>query len=353
MAPSSSLEALYGQVARKVLRESIALKKGESLVVETWNNGLPFARHVVVEARKLGAVPMTLLEDEDAYIEGVRKGDPDYIGSMGKHEMAMLSSSDAYVFIPGPVIGSLSRKLARKEVADSTRYNQSWYEAAAKAKLRGARLSFGYIDDEVARMLGKTTYAVVSQQLKAALTDFRKVGAKGRGIAPKLRDGARAKLTTPAGPLTFTLNGETEISDGVVDASDMMNGDSMTYVPPGYVYKQIDPSSANGRMSIAPLWTLFGRVKDAVLEFENGRLSRWSSRSSPKTLEKVIGATAEQTRLAGGLFIGLNPDLKYGYGQNTFVGGTVTVRCPGIPLSTVEGTLDVNGDTIVEKGRLR
>ncbi len=353
MAPrNSSLDSLYVQVARKVLGKSLAVKKGENLVVETWNNGLPFARHVVVEARRIGAVPIMLFEDEEAYIEGVRRGDADSVGVMGKHELAMLSGSDAYVFVPGPPIGALSRKLERKEVADSTRYNQSWYTAAAKARIRGARLSFGYVDEAVARALGRSVGAVVTHQLCGALTDFDALGARALAIAPSLRDGAKVKLATPGAELAFTLNGESEINDGIVDQEDIASENNMVYIPPGYIYKQIDPSSASGRLSLSPVLSLYGPVKDALLEFDGGKLTRWSSRSSSKTLNKIVEAAAEQSKVAGGLLIGLNPDLKYGYGQNTLVGGVIAIRCAGVTLTTKEGSLSSGGKSIVAKGRL-
>jgi len=349
----TSLDSLYERVARKVLGKSLSVKKGENLVVETWNNGLPFARHVVVEARRIGAIPVMLFEDEGAYIEGVRKGDPDSVGVMGKHEQALLSSSDAYVFVPGPPIGALSRKLDRKEVADSTRYNDSWYAAAAKAKLRGARLPFGYVDDDVARVIGRSRAAIVTHQLRGALTDFDALGSRARAIAPHLRDGAKVKLATPGAELEFTLNGESEISDGVVDQEDIASGNGMAYIPPGYIYKQIDQSSANGSLSLSPVISLHGPVNDALLEFEGGRLTRWSSRSSSKALNRIVETSSERSRVPGGMLIGLNPDLKYGYGQNTLVGGVIGIRCAGAMLTTKEGSLSTDGKTIVANGRLR
>jgi aminopeptidase len=354
MAPgNSSLDSLYTQVARKVLSKSLSVKKGESIVVETWNNGLPFARRVVVEARRIGAIPMTLFEDEEAYIEGMKKGDADSLGLMGKHEQAMLSSTDAYVFIPGPPIGALSTKLERKEVAASTKYNQSWYASAAKAKLRGARLTFGYIDEEVARAHGKSVNAMVTHQLSAALTDFDALGKRAKATASGLQDATKVRLVTPGGDLTFTLNGESEVNDGVVDQADISTGDNMAYIPPGYVYKQIDPSSASGTMAISPMVNLHGPIKDALLEFEGGRLVRWSSKSSRSVLNKILEPLPEKSRAAGGLLIGLNPDLKYGFGQNTLVAGVVGIRGAGITFTTKVGTLTVGGKTAVAKGRIR
>jgi leucyl aminopeptidase (aminopeptidase T) len=143
MSTRNSLDSLYGQVTQKILSESLALKKGETLTIETWNNGIPFARRVAIDARKMGALTVTLLEDEEAYVEGVRGSPDDSLGKMGNHEYGLLAGTDVYVFIPGPVLGSYSHRLTRKEMLDSVRYNSSWYEAAAKARLRGARLSFG------------------------------------------------------------------------------------------------------------------------------------------------------------------------------------------------------------------
>ena len=79
----SAVGNLEELVARKVVTESLRLKKGESVTVETWNNGLPLARRVVVEARKVGALPIMIFEDEDTYVEGVKNVAEGSGGQMG------------------------------------------------------------------------------------------------------------------------------------------------------------------------------------------------------------------------------------------------------------------------------
>ncbi len=350
---SSSLDSLYAQVARKVLTESLTVKKGESVVVETWNTGLSFARQAVIEARKIGAIPITLFEDEEAYVQGVRKGDRDSLGTMGKHELSLLSNTDAYVFIPGPVIGAYSKKLKKKEVADSTRYNASWYEVASKAKLRGARLPFGHIDEDASKVLGKPVREIVTNQLRAALIDFEALGKKAKELASYLQDGTEVKLVTPGAELKFVLRGEVEINDGVVDQDDIAAENNMTYVPPGNVYKEVEVSSANGTVRLSPTTTGFGIFKDASMEFENGRLVKWSSKSSKKVLDQVIEAAADQMKTVSGFFIGLNPALGYGYALNTLSAGVVGIRCAGIVGTTNQGMLSVGGRTVVANGRLK
>ena len=144
---------LYASVAKKILTESLKVKKGESITVESWSSGLDFAREVVIEARKIGCIPILLFEDVEAYIRGVKGSPSDSLGQMGKHEMSLLSNTDAYVFIPGPPIGVYSKALTAEQKSKSTAYNTSWYEAAEKAKagLNGTQLQGRTLNVDEAR----------------------------------------------------------------------------------------------------------------------------------------------------------------------------------------------------------
>src|SRR5215472_16361855 len=95
---------LQSQVARKVVSESLRLNKGESVTVETWNNGMSLALAVVGEARRVGAHPIMIFEDEDTYVDGVKNAPKDALGRMGRHEYELLSATDAYFFIPNEAI---------------------------------------------------------------------------------------------------------------------------------------------------------------------------------------------------------------------------------------------------------
>jgi leucyl aminopeptidase (aminopeptidase T) len=345
-------EALYEKVAKKILLETLRAKKGETLTIETWNNGLPFARRLLVEARRIGAIPVMILEDEWAYVEGVKVAPKDVLGSMGEHEHGLLAGSDAYVFIPGPPIGAYSPSLSREEVAESTKYNRSWYEAAEKAKLRGARLPFGYVGREYARLYRKKPEEFVRHQLKAALADFPSISARGRAIGEVMRDGAQATLLTSGGRLEFALKGEMEIEDGVVDEGDVEGGYNMTYVPPGYVMKQIDPTSGRGTVTLSPSVTRLGLLVDAWLEFEGGRLAGWKSRSSSRTLKDLVEAVQPENRTLSSITVGLNPLMKYENGQDRMVSGAIGLSGFGFAGIVRKGSLSGVGRTLVQKGRL-
>jgi len=348
----SSKDDLYGKVARKVLTESLALKKGESLTIETWNNGLPFARQVAIEARKMGAIPLMIFEDEDAYVEGVRGTPKDIVGKMGKHESSLLASSDAYVFIPGPVLGSFSHRLPREDVVSSTAYGDSWYKAAAQAKLRGVRLAFGYIGEDAPGVLGKSVDAIVTHQLKAALADNRGIAKKASELSAAFVQGAEVTVKTPSSELTLTLTGVNEVDDGVVDAKDIESENNVHYMPPGYVYAELDPKSVSGKFAFAPTVTRFGLIKDGTIEFKDGQVVAWKSKASSAALGKLASAAPESARQASSVSVGLNPLLKYGYGQNLHSAGVIGIRALGVSFTTNKGSLSVGGKTLVARGSL-
>jgi leucyl aminopeptidase (aminopeptidase T) len=344
--------ALYDQVAKKTLTESLHLGKGETLTIETWGNGLPLAKRLLIEARRLGAIPVLLLEDESTYIESISVTPKDVLGTMGRHEYGLLAGSDAYVFIPGPPIGAYSPKLDRQVVADSTRYNASWYEAAEKAGLRGARLPFGFVGSEYSKLLGKKPEEIARNQLKAALVDLRSIGARGRAIAKQMEDGAVATLHTGKEKVELTLKGEVAVEDGVVDANDVEQGHNMTYIPPGFVSKQVEPTSVAGSLSLSPTITRLGLLKDAALEFKGGKLVKWRSEGSPDMLSELIEGLQPEKRFLSLVTIGINPSMKYDNGQDRMVAGALGVSGFGFSGIIRNGTLSLEGKPLVQKGRL-
>jgi leucyl aminopeptidase (aminopeptidase T) len=342
---SKSLDALYTKVAKKILTETLHVREGESVTVEAWDAGMPFARRALAEARAMGCRAILVYEDEEAYVEGVRRAPKDAVGVMGKNEYGMLAGTDAYIFVPGQALGIYSRTLKPEERAESTRYNSSWYEAAAKAGLRGARLTFGYVGKDMARLLGKSIEDLVRAQLKAALVDYGEVASYARNISELLVDGASAKLSSGDNELNFALKGELAIEDGLVDDEDTKSGNNMTYVPPGLVSKDVDPRSADGRVTLANTLTKFGVIAHSELEFRDGRLVGWESDERAK-LKKLFDAVPPDDRRVNFLGIGLNPALRLGNGQDRFVRGAVVVAGFGFTGLVSRGRLSIGGSHI-------
>lgn len=346
-------DSINSQVAEKILKESLGLAKGKTVTVETWNAGLQFAKEVVRQARRMGCIPIMIFEDEGTYVDGVKNTPAQVLGLMGKHEYGLLAATDAYVFIPGPPLGVHYKAITRKEFSNATKYNSSWYDAAEKAKLKGVRLTFGYVGRDLAGFLGKTVSEVVDAHLRAALVDFRKVGSKARSLKGRFREGASVLVASEGKKLTFKLKGELQVEDGVVDSSDIASGENMQYIPPGFVLREVDAKSANGEVRFSPSLTRFGVVEEPHLEFERGRLVRWSSKASQQVLDRVLATVPEKNRVMSLFSIGLNDKLAYGFGQDRLVEGAIALAGFGFTGVLRNGSVTIGGRPAVTSGVLK
>ncbi|MHB8566647.1 MAG: M29 family metallopeptidase [Nitrososphaerales archaeon] len=343
----------YSQLASKVVNESLKLKPGETLTVETWNRGLPFAKQVVMEARKIGAIPLMIVEDEEAYVFGIKNSPKDAVGKMGKHEYAMLSGTDAYVFIPGPPVGIYNPMLTKEEASYATGYNPSWYEAADKAKLRGARVTFGYVGKDLAKLLGKKYEEIIMHQVKSSLVDFAALTTMGMALVENLPDDGHATLSTNGVKLGFTLKGEVVVEDGIIDDRDVSSGNNMGYLPAGMIEKEVDPASVNGAVNISDSITKLGLVSGATLHFEGGKMTRWTGpKKAIDKLDQLIGLMPESNRAIKFITIGFNPEMKFGYAQDRFVSGSIGIGGFGFTGILRKSTLAVNGKTLTDKGKI-
>jgi leucyl aminopeptidase (aminopeptidase T) len=346
----SSLDVAQKAVAKKVLNETVRLKPGETVTIETWTSGLPFAEEVALQAKMMGGLPLVTCEGESSYVKGVRGSPKEALGKMGRHEYSLLAGSDAYVFIPGPPISGYFPQITRQEYIDSTSYNGSWYDAAKKSGLRGARVTAWYVGNDLARLLGKKRDAVVLHQLKAAGVDFRGIRDLARRVAGIMKDGAEVSLASGGGELTLRLKGELEIQDGITDETDMAAGENMSYVPPGYVLKEVDQASVDGTLRISPSVTRFGLVEGEV-RYRRGEFVGWSLKAGARTKRELEEVLPPKARVPATVIVGVNPKMKFGFGQDRFPSGAITVGV-GVAGVVRGGSLTVDGRAVVREGRL-
>lgn len=204
-------------------------------------------------------------------------------------------------------------------------------------------------------MLGKKVEEIRLHQMKATLVDLEALRRTAKGLESRIPAGGHAVLSAGGSQLSFEFGEGTAIEDGIVDEDDIAAGRNMTYLPPGRLMRNIRGDSVTGRMKFAPTLTWKGMVEGAVLEFEGGRLVEWTcsgDRTSKERLDASINSQPESERGVDAVTIGLNPVLRYGYGQDRFVAGSLSIA--GLDFAGVvrNGTLKIDDTVVVEKGRL-
>jgi leucyl aminopeptidase (aminopeptidase T) len=356
-------------LAKNVLTKTLHVRKGENVVIETWSESLPWAKPFVAEARRLGANPVLLYEDEASFWEALKAGHGGHTGRVGSHEWAALANTSAYVFFFGPSEWPRADDLPAKNRAGVAAYNGEWYRRAAKAKIRGARMYLGRTSQLSADRWKLDLEAWRDELVRASLVSPAAMNRMGKRIGVRMQKGKEVTVTHSNGTdLSFRLaRTPLQLDDGLVDAADLKTGQNMAAIPGGVVGICVDPASANGVVTgNHTTYPDSGPVTGSHWEFSAGHLTDQSYESGGAPVLAAYAKAPKNGRDRLGYFsIGLNPEitnlpqmedqevgaLLLQLGNNQFRGGKVA--SPFSAWMVLKGaTVAIDGTPVVEDGRV-
>lgn len=360
---------LAEQAARTVLRKTLRVRPGDNVIVETWSGTLPWATTYIAELRRLGAHPMLLVEDEETFWRSLEDGQGKQTGRVGDHEWAALAKADAYVFFSGPGQWPRFDRLSPKKMAGVAAYNGDWYQRAAKARLRGARIYLGRTSELAAKRWQLDLDRWRDELLRATLVPPESMHRLGMRIGARLRRGKVVTVRHPNGTdLRFRLGGyPVQLDDALVDDGDLKVGNNMASIPGGVVGVAIDHLSAHGEVrSNHRTYPDSGPVDGTRWRFDGGHLVEQSYASGGRPILQDYAASPKKGRDRLGYFsIGLNPKLTkspqmedqelgavlLSLGGNMFRGGKNS--SPFVVWTVVKGAdVEVDGRPLLKAGRI-
>jgi aminopeptidase len=366
---SESAAELATQVAHNVLANTLQVRRGENVVIETWSESLPWAKPFVNEARRMGANPMLLYEDEASFWEALQAGEGHHTGRVGAHEWAAMEKSSAYVFFHGPSEWPRQDDLPPKKLKGVAAYNQDWYRRAAKAKIRGARMFLGRTSQLSADRWRLDLDAWREELLRASLVPPSDMHRLGSRVGDRLRRGKSVRVSHSNGTdLTFKLGKfPIQLDDALVDASDLKAGNNMANIPGGVVGVCIDHTSVEGEViGNHTNYPPSGPVTGPRWSFTRGHLASQSYESGGEPLMAAFAKAphAGRDRL-GFISVGLNPEITklpmmedeelgvvlLQLGGNSFRGGKIESR-PGPWLVLKGADVAVDDKALLEGGRI-
>jgi leucyl aminopeptidase (aminopeptidase T) len=358
-------------VARVLITEALQVRRGEAVVIETWNHTLPWAAACVAEVRRRGAHPLLLLEDESAYWKSIDLAPAigRWSGS-GKHESAALRRSDAYLYFPGPADRPRLHALPPAQLSPILRADDGWTGELRKAGVRALRCMLGYSSDQQADRWGVPGAMWRSQLLRGiAETDYRQVRRDAQRVAQRLQRGRELRVTATNGTdLTLRLKGRSPwIDDGIVDPTDLRAGHNIATAPPGAVVVALDERSAEGTaIASRPSFLSEGRADGGQWEIQGGRLLQYWYTDGASAFEAEFGRAPRGREIVSLFSIGLNAHLPasvpqaedneagavtLALGGNTLYGGTN--RCDFLSWIVIgEATVAVDGKALCDRGSI-
>jgi leucyl aminopeptidase (aminopeptidase T) len=366
-----SNEASPPAVARSLLGSALTVRRGEHVAVLTWNHTLPWATACVTEARRLGARPFLVLEDEAAFWRSLEfPTSPARWSGLSPPVVAAISRADAVVYFPGPADRPRLRALPPQRSASLLGTDDEWLRRTQRAGVRTVRCLLGYVSDAQAERWSVPAATWRSQLIRGITeVDHGELARDAKRAARLLRTGRTVRVMAANGTdLTLRLRGRTPwVDDGRIDPDDRRHGRTVSASPAGTVVVAIEEGSADG-MVVAnrPSYLSTGPVAGAQWEVERGRLRNYWYTEGAEAFEADF-TTAPRGREVVALFaLGLNSALAPGVpqaedaeagtitlavGGNTLYGGRN--RCRYLSWITVgEATVTVDGHPLADRGKI-
>ncbi len=298
-------------LARFVLDRVLRLRRGEALTVESWSHALPWARPFVVEARRRGAEPTLVVEDEEAFFRSLALPPSRRIPGASA---TLADRGGAYVYLPGPEAFPRLFGLPGEELESViAHHGPSWWRSARRSGLRAARLAIASatptaaaryrVDAETWQREILRASEVPPEQLARAAERVRRVLARVRHVRVRHPNGT--DLTAELLPRTPI------VEDGRVDRTDLRAGRVWTPVPTGFVAVALADGSAEGVWEAnRPVYDRFATPpvsEGARFVFARGRLREYSFDRGGDAFARGYARGGRGRDLPGALTFGVNP----------------------------------------------
>jgi len=357
-------------VARALVGSALGLRRGEHVVIATWNHTLPWASAVVSEARRIGARPVLVLEDETAFWRSLETAPAARTwAGVAPPVRAALAHADALLYFPGPADRPRLHALPEHLQSPFLGVEDEWYRRARAAGIRGVRCLLGYASEAQADHWGVPA-PLWRNQLVRGITgaDYGQLRKDAQRAARLLSNGHELRVRAGNGTdLALRLAGRTPwVDDGQVDADDRRHGRVVATAPAGSIVVAVEERSTNGTLvANRPSFLGPGRVEGGQWEVEGGRLRNYWYTEGGESFDADFGSAPRGRETVGLFAVGLNGAIDrvvpqaedepagtvtVAIGGNTLYGGRN--RCRFLSWITVgEATVTVDGTPLVDQGK--
>lgn len=284
------------QLARTLVRHSIAVRPGENVLLELLGDELPLAEAVVEEVYAAGGVPHVHVRDQRLLRAVLAGASAAQLDAMASFDLARSKAMQAVVAIRG---GDNDSELSGVDPEKMKLYLTHYRRPVIDHQVRHTRWVYlRYPTPSVAQLAGMATSAFEDFYFRVCTVDYARMSAAMDPLVALLRRTDAVRITGPGTDLRFSIAGLPAIKC-----------DGRHNVPDGEVFTAPVRTSVNGHVTFnAPASYLGVTFENVRLDFEAGRVVR-SSASDGARLEKILD-TDEGARSLGEFAIGVNPLIR-------------------------------------------
>jgi leucyl aminopeptidase (aminopeptidase T) len=313
MPATSTTPNEYQALARSVLKNNLKVRPGDRVIVEGWTHTLPASAAFAREARRMKALPVVTYEDESMFWDSVDQKEDKVLGTAAAHEWAALGKTDVYIHMWGPGDRYRLATMPDARQAKILGFNDDWYKAARKAKLRGARLEIGRPFPNLAKVYGADETTWREQLIAATMVEPARLRKSGAPIEKALAKGTQLRIHDDDGTdVTLGLAHRTPRAlYGLLDSKALASPFGMLLnLPAGSIRVALDERVAEGTIRAnRTSYYETGVATGGEFHFSGGRLTEAKFETGGEIFEEKFQAGGKGRDVPGFLTIGLNPEL--------------------------------------------
>ena len=293
---TSMQDARFDKLAKLLVEYSTRLKRGETVLIESFDIPDEMTIALIRAVRKAGAIPFTQIQHARISREVARKANERQLNLIATHELARMKKMDAYIALRGSNnIAELSDVPVEqmKLVAKKMRPVQD--QRVQKTKWVVLR----WPTPSMAQLAGMSTEAFEDFYFEVCTLDYRKLQPGMKALKALMEKTNRVEIKGPGTDLRFSMKGIPAVICG---------GDRN--IPDGEVFSCPIKDSVQGHVAFnAP--TIYQSIPfDGIrLEFRDGKIVDATSNQTGK-LNKILDSDAG-ARYIGEFSLGFNPHILH------------------------------------------
>ncbi|MEO6871705.1 MAG: aminopeptidase [Chthoniobacterales bacterium] len=288
-------DARFDQLASVLVNYSTDLKRGEKVLIETFDTPEEMTIALIRAARKAGAIPFSQIQRARVSRELALSADEKQLDLAAAHELARMKKMDAYIAVRGSHnVSELSdvpidrMKLVAKKmrpVQDQRVQKTKW-------------VVLRWPSPAMAQMAGMSTEAFEDFFFKVCTLDYRKLQPGMKALKALMEKTDKVQIKGPGTDLRFSIKGISAIICG---------GDRN--IPDGEVFSCPVKNSVQGQVTFnAPTIYQSTGFENIRLDFRDGKIVDATSNQTKK-LNEILDSDAG-ARYIGEFSLGCNPYIR-------------------------------------------
>ncbi len=361
-------------LAEKLVGQSAGIQQDDLVQINGTAADLPLLEDLAVAVRKRGAFPVITISSGTLARRMIDEVPAQFDSQVPQFDLKLAGLVTAIIGVEYPNYEQAVAGVSASRQAAVSKASAAPYQRELKRNVRMVSLGNGLYPTANRAALFGLAEAELRKIFEDALNvDYPQMHATADKLKGILSAGKQAHITGAGGTdLSFTLVSKSGgTSDGIITPEKRKKGGAacQVWLPAGEAFCRIAPGTAAGRVVFDHYYFEGQDCRNVVWTIKGGKITGITADNGQERLRAVFDAGAPGKDRVTILDLGINPTIRLAAGSrlrsyipagmitlisgdDTWAGGDVATGLSFVGM-LAQGTLTVDGQTIVENGELK